>query len=63
MLYQLHWQYKNGITEMRAQREINFLGAMIEFIEETIENHPLPMGATWIACNEKSRYFVLMELK
>lgn len=59
MLYQLHWQYKDGTTEMKAQREITSHDEMREFIKEIIESRPLPDGIIWMACNEKSEHFVL----
>ena len=59
----MHWQYKNGTTEMKAQREISSHDEMREFVKETQKNHPLPRGAIWMVCNEKSKHFVLMELK
>ena len=62
-LFQLHWQYKNGTTEMRAQREINSHKEMKTFLEETQEAHPLPDGAIWMACNKTSKHFVFTELK
>ena len=58
MLYQLHWQFKNGTTEMKAQKEINATEEMRAFIKETQESHPLPDKAIWMACNEKSKHFV-----
>lgn len=58
MLYQLHWQYKDGSTEMRTQREVNSLDEMEVFVKETQEAHPLPDGAIWMACNERSKHFV-----
>ena len=61
-LIQLHWQWiewgKTLKTEMRAQRKIKSHQEMAEFIKETKENHPLPKAAVWMACNEKSKYFV-----
>jgi len=62
MLIQLHWQFENG-TEMKAQREINSNDEMRRFVQETKTSHPLPKGATWVACNEKSKYFMLTEKK
>lgn len=59
MLVQLHWQHKDGSTDMRAQREIGFYGEMAVFLKETREDHPLPEGATWMACTEESKHFVL----
>ena len=58
MLYQLHWQFKDGKTEMRAQREIDCIDDMREFVAETQKAHPLPAGALWMCCDETSEYFV-----
>lgn len=58
MLYQLHWQYKDGTTDIRAQREINSHDEMKEFVKELREEHPLPDGAIWMICNDKSEHFV-----
>lgn len=63
MLWQLHFQYRNGTTEIRAQRDVNTHEAMRKFIKETQGSHPLPDKATWMACNEKSKHFAMMELK
>lgn len=59
VLYQLHWQYKDGTTDMRAQKEINSQEEMRAFVKEIQEAHPPPDGAVWMACNEKSEHFVL----
>lgn len=59
MLFQLHWQYKDGTTEMRTQREIGCIDEMLTFAKETQEGHPLPDGAIWMACNDKSEHFAL----
>jgi len=56
-LLQLHWQYKNGTSEMRTQREISSIEELLLFVRETQNGHPLPEGAQWLACNEKSEYF------
>jgi hypothetical protein len=58
MIWQLHWQFKDDHTEARAQREINSESEMREFVRETQSAHPLPSGAVWLMCNEKSGYFV-----
>ena len=62
IIIQLHWQWvKNGEiikTQMRAQRSIKSNKELRLFIKETQDNHPLPDGAQWMACTEKSRYFV-----
>ncbi len=57
-LYQLHWQFENGTTDIWAQSEINSVAEMKAWEQETVENHPLPKGAQWLLCNHKSKYFV-----
>lgn len=57
MLYQLHWQFDDR-TEMRAQNVINSQAEMKLWWNEVAEEHPLPEGAQWMVCNEKSRHFV-----
>ena len=63
MLFQLHWQYEDEKTEMRTQREISNIDEMISFVKETQERHPLPDGTIWMACNQKSKHFLLTNLK
>jgi len=58
MLQQLHWQFKNGTTEMRAQQEISTDAEMKAFWKETKKRHPLPEGAQWLLCDESSEHFV-----
>jgi len=55
---QIHWQFKDGATEMIAQRDINSNEEMREFVKETSTNHPLPDGAIWMACDVNSQHFV-----
>lgn len=62
MLYQLHWQYKDGKTAMKAQREITSHDEMRKFVEETKEAHPLPEKAVWMACDETSKHFAKTKL-
>lgn len=62
-LLQLHWQFKDGHTEMRAQNEFKFERwktnkEFVEWLKEIQKTHPLPDGADWMVCNEKSEYFV-----
>ena len=63
MLYQLHWQYKSGLTEMRSQKDINSSDEMRKFVKETVANHPLPDDAVWMACDERSICFVVTKAK
>lgn len=57
-LIQLHHQFKDGHTEMMAQRDIQNSREMRAFSDELMVAHPLPEGAQWLVCNEKSKYFV-----
>lgn len=57
-LIQLHWQYKNGTTEMCAQREINNYTEMHAFVDDTKISHPLPEDVVYLAVPEKSKHFV-----
>ena len=61
MLIQLHHQFKEGHTEMCAQREIDPRHRHKElrsFVEDTKGSHPLPDNAQWLFVTEKSRFFV-----
>ena len=58
MLYQLHWQFKDRTTEMRAQNEINTTTEMKAWETRVMQDYPLPKGAQWMLCNEKSEHFV-----
>ena len=58
-LLQLHWQYKDGTTEMRAQKDIISHKKLRAFVREIQKTHPLPNGAIWMVCNQKSKDFVL----
>jgi len=65
MLYQLHWQFKDGSIEFCSQREfsndlkgIDRHEAMKQFIADTHDSHPLPKDAMWMICNEDSRHFI-----
>lgn len=58
MLYQLHWQFKDGHTDMRAQKELGSKKEHFDWIRDVQTRHPLPEGAKWIVCNEESKYFV-----
>jgi hypothetical protein len=60
MLLQLHWQFKDGTTDMKAQKEIVSNHVLQEFVEETKKSHSLPNKAIWMVCNEKSKHFVVM---
>ena len=58
MIYQLHWQYRDGTTDMRSQRDIKSNDEMRLFVKETQESTPIVDNAIWMACNEKSKHFV-----
>lgn len=45
MLIQLHFQHRDGTTEMRAQKEINTNDEMRTFVAETQKFHTLPNKA------------------
>jgi hypothetical protein len=62
-ILQLHWQFKDGHTEMRAQNEFEFERyrinkKYIEWIKGVQKNHPLPEGADWLMVTEKSEHFI-----
>ena len=60
MLWQMHWQYRNGRTEMKAQRDLDEsdIQEMRRFVKEIAEDYPLPDKAMWLIVNEKSKHFV-----
>ena len=58
-LYQLHWQFEDGKTEMRAQNTINSTAEMKAWEKDVCERHPLPKGAKWLLCNDKSIHFAM----
>ena len=59
MLWQLHWQFRDGTTEMKAQRDLNesHINEMRIFVRETCEAYPIPKGVVWMACNKESEHF------
>jgi len=61
MLLQIHWQFKDGHTDMRAQKDIDPENQreLSLWVEEVKRGHPLPAEAMWMICNEKSEYFSL----
>ena len=62
-ILQLHHQFKDGKTEMCAQREVNDNYDLQKFIDETIPDYPLPEGAVWLAVPEDSPKFVMTTLE
>ncbi|MHC4159532.1 MAG: hypothetical protein ACYSSO_10695 [Planctomycetota bacterium] len=57
-LVQLHHQFGDGHTDVKAQRDINNKEEMLEFMDEMRESFPLPEGAGWLAVLERSKHFV-----
>ena len=60
MLYQIHHQFKDGKTEMCTQTEMDVYNhdKMRALVNHTRKSHPLPEGAIYMVCNEKSPHFV-----
>jgi hypothetical protein len=59
MLWQLHHQFKDGHTAFMAQREDpENNDELRKWIIVVQQSHPLPAGAMWLMCNEKSEYFI-----
>jgi hypothetical protein len=58
MLWQIHHQFQDGHTEMIAQHEEMLPEQMRDWQKEIALDWPLPEGAQWLLCNEKSEYFV-----
>jgi len=58
-LLQMHHQRMDGTTEMIAQREIDSPKEHMAWMKELWESHPPPDGCVWLACNERSRHFVM----
>lgn len=59
MLYQLHWQYDDGRTELKSQALIDSHEKMVAWVKNTQKNNPIPKDAIWMQCDEKSEYFVM----
>ncbi len=60
-LLQIHHQFKDGTTNMCAQREINSHSEVMKFMEDTEISHPLPEDAHYLCCDEKSKHFWIMK--
>ena len=63
-LYQMHWQFKDGHTEMCSQIGIDTNLSLSEqheifkkWAKATAQSHPLPDGAVWMWCEEDSIHF------
>ena len=57
-LYQIHFQF-NDRTEMVEQALIHSKREMDDWVNRVESEKPLPEGATWMICNEKSKHFVM----
>ena len=58
MLHQIHHQWPDH-TEMVAQKDLSGdFSETREWVKEIKASHPLPQGAQWMMCNEKSEFFV-----
>jgi len=55
--WQLHWQFSDR-TELKAQADLKSREETMAWIKDTQEKHPIPPGAKWLACTEKSEHFV-----
>lgn len=58
MLMQMHYQFKDGKTEFVAQRDVENLKEMQFWVKELWKTHAPPENAIWMACNEKSEFFI-----
>ena len=60
MLYQIHHRFRDGKTEMCTQMEMGWYDykKYEAFVDRTKMSHPLPKGAIYMMCNEKSPLFV-----
>ena len=67
MLHQIHWQYRgNRPTEFIRQFDVpddmDSTGkqqVLDRILKEVNESHPLPQGALWLLCNDKSKHFMM----
>jgi hypothetical protein len=66
MLWQLHHQFKNGKTDMQAQKDFPLKGDVDNindlfriWFQEVKKTNPLPAEAQWLCCNQDSEDFVL----
>jgi len=63
MIIQLNHKLKDGSIEFKIQREMNkktddVIMTLNTIMKEAINLYPLPEGAEWILCTEKSKYFI-----
>jgi len=59
MLLQIHHEFEDGHTEMVAQKDVLNNEDYVCWKTEIEKEHPLPSGAKWMVCNEKSKHFVM----
>jgi hypothetical protein len=62
MILQLHWQFKDGTTEMRAQKDFGNdppNEELLPWINEVKKDHPLPKGAIWMMVGQGSPLFIV----
>jgi hypothetical protein len=61
-IWQIHHEFKDGTTEMCAQRELESEDDMRQFFEDVKVSHPLPEGAKgWLIVPEDSPQFWVTE--
>lgn len=58
MILQLHWLYRDGHSEFRAQADINSPEDLYEWVKGVKERHPLPKDCEWLCCDETSPNFM-----
>lgn len=58
MIHQMHWQFRDGTTELKAQKDVEYIDDMRVFVRDTRKEFPLPDGAMWLTCNKESKHFV-----
>jgi len=63
MIWQLHHQYRDGRTDMIAQKDFNESNKSEYpiWVREIVDKYPLLENAQWLACNEQSECFVGVE--
>jgi hypothetical protein len=56
-LVQIHHQFRDGTTQMCAQREVAGQDELRQFVQDTVKSHPLPEGASYLYFPEDSPRF------
>lgn len=56
-VYQIHWHHKDGVTDLKMQREINSHDEMRKFVSDAWEECPPPEGDVFLVVSEESKYF------